>query len=155
MKKLSIFLVLSFLVACFGSGGGGGSDNANTTSYGDDLNTSYMVEDITCTGTVTGGTFSAGSFSVVVADNAMTACTNATSPAADTEAELPTGLDVDSDLGEQNVTTGAVAYSFELGERDFETDNENDVTVTVPFDISLVPLADRTSLKVFIRILNL
>ncbi len=179
-----IIIVIALFMTTFGgvggcgggssSAGGGGSgtddsdDDSSTdttdteessTEEGSSINDGWEVESLTCTGTVTGGTFvdDSGLASVSVDDGEMSPCVNATAdPTLTSSLTLADGMTLDEDEGESNVTDGGAAYDFDIqGDDGFDTTTSGDVTITLPFDTDLVPVADRTSLNVFVRILDL
>ncbi len=156
------FLFLATLLAgemTGGCGGGGGGGGGAEPTEGSDLNDSWDVEEITCEGTVTGGTFAdvAGSGAqVVVTDGTITPCVNATeTPTLEVSTSVPNGFDLRTGEGNTNVTQGGAGYLFDLhGDRGAVSTNEGAIVLALPFDTTLVPLADRTSLKVFVRLYN-
>ncbi|MFH1654410.1 MAG: hypothetical protein ABIE74_10220 [Pseudomonadota bacterium] len=153
MKKIFgtvVAMAVFILSASCGGGGGGGG-----TTLGDTINAGYELPELECTGTVTGGTFSSGTFSVNIAAGVMSTCVNATDPQASATATLPTGLDIGADGStETNVTSGTTAFTFTVGERSFNVSNTSAVTITVPYSDGAIPLVNEDSLHVFVRILN-
>lgn len=155
MQKRSLFLLFAaffgivVITSCGGSSGSSGSD----TAVGSDLNAEYELTEIECAGTVTGGTFANGTFSVAVAQGTMSSCVNATNPSVSADSTVPSGLDISAT--ETNVTSGAVAYTLGLGDRGFTTTTEGAVTITAPYDPAQVGTGKNTNPYVFLRIIDL
>lgn len=150
-RWLTILSTLLGVALAYGCGGGGDSSSTETT-YGATLNSAYAVSEITCSGTWTTGTVATGTFSVAV-NGTMSTCVNATTPTAEVETAVPTGMDIAAT--ETNVTTGAASYKLTLGDSPYITDTDASVTITVPFDPTLVAIPDRDSTHVFLRIIDL
>lgn len=153
MKRIMLVFVLvlaSVWTSCGGGGGGGGS-----TDDGGTINEDWTVTELTCTGTVTGGTFSDDTgASIYVGSGELSTCVNATSDPTVQAASLPSGFDVHTTEGDINVTTGGNGYAFSInGDSGFTTTTNSAVTITLPFDTTNIPSADRTNATmIFVRI---
>ncbi len=156
MKRFPIYLMviamLSLTTSC--GGGGGGS---SSSGIGSGLNIGFDLPELTCEGTVTGGTFESGDgASVYVADGVLSPCVNAMEdPTISAVTVLPDAFDFDSSEGDVNVTSNGVGYEFDIkGETGFITNESGAVTITLPFDSGAVPSANSNSTMVFIRLLD-
>lgn len=152
MNRLILTSVLLTVLTISSCGGGAGGTTPSTV--GGSLNDAFDLESISCSGTVTGGTFSNGDFSITVANGAMSSCVNATTPESLPLDSLPANMDIEN--SEANVTSGALAYSFSLGSdaRNFNTDQEGSISLQIPFDPTAIPLIDRDSTHVYVRLKN-
>ncbi len=113
------------------------------------LNDAWDLGRPTCTGTVTGGTFTSGGFSVAIADGVLSPCANANAPIARAQSLPP---DLELRTGDVVVTGGGESFRFDLGEHGFHVVGAGAVVLRVPFDVSKVPIARRDPLHVFLRI---
>jgi hypothetical protein len=106
---------------------------------------------------VTGGIFNDPSGAgVTVIPGEIPSSLNATQPAMTPSPSVPSDMTIDPSQGDVNVTRGAPAYDFNLtGDGGFTTTTAGAVTISLPFDTSLIPSADRgDTLKIFVRIFN-
>ena len=106
---------------------------------------------------VTGGTFKVPSGAgVTVTPGQIPPYVNATQPATTPSPRVPAGMEIDPAQGDVNVTAGAPAYDFNLtGDGGFSTTDAGAVTITMPFDASAIPVADRADpIKIFTRLFN-
>lgn len=105
---------------------------------------------------VVGGTFNdpgGSGAGVAVSPGTIPPSVNATSPQTQPTHQFPAALVSPAD-GETNVTRGAQGYDFDLtGDGGFATNAAGAVKVSMPFDATSIPAADRTNpIKVFTRI---
>jgi hypothetical protein len=106
---------------------------------------------------ITGGTFKDPSGAgVTVAPGQIPPYVNATQPTTTPAPRVPPGMTMDPAQGESNVTGGAPAYDFNLtGNSGFTTTDAGAVTISMPFDASRIPAADRGDpIKTFTRVFN-
>lgn len=106
---------------------------------------------------ITGGAFNdPGGAGVTVAPGEIPSSVNATQPIMTPSTGIPSGMTVNPALGDVNVTSGAPAYDFNLtGDGGFTTTTAGAVKVSIPFDASAIPLADRgDTLRIFMRVFN-
>lgn len=153
-STLSLLLLTSCLTGCSSAeqtssaDAGAPGPGTPTGGLGSAVNDAWDLPAASCTGTVTGGTFSTGAFSVTVADGEISRCANATAPAAKAG---PRPAELELRASDVLVTAGGESYRLDLGEKGFHTSKPGAVVARVPFDTSKVPADKRDGLHVFLR----